>query len=158
MIIIWCYGSWDMEGDRHNFLSFWTVFALLPPCGPRKSKLSKNGKNTWRHYHFTNINDSDMMYGSSDMECNGQNFLSFWTVFCPFTPNNPKNQDFEKMKKLSGNIIILHRCNVNDNHMMYGSWDGKGNRQNFLSFQAIFCPFIPPNNPKNQNLKTRKNT
>ena len=32
------------------------------------------------------INDSHMIYGSRDMECNGQYFLSFWTgFFCPFT-------------------------------------------------------------------------
>ena len=32
------------------------------------------------------INDSHMMYGSQDMECNRQNCLSFWIVFCHFTP------------------------------------------------------------------------
>ena len=42
-------------------------------------------------------------------------FLSF------YLPNNPKNQNFEKMKKKSGDVIILHRCNINYNHMMYGS-------------------------------------
>ena len=34
------------------------------------------------------------------MECDRQNFFSFWNIFCPFTPsppfNNPKNQNFEK--------------------------------------------------------------
>ena len=34
------------------------------------------------------------------MESDGHNFLSFWTVFLPFYPhNNPKDQNFEKMKK-----------------------------------------------------------
>ena len=79
------YGSWDMECNRHNFLSLWTGFCHFTLYGPKKSKVSKkNGKNTWRYYHFTNINDSHMMHGSSDMECNGQNFLSFWTIFCSF--------------------------------------------------------------------------
>ena len=42
--------------------------------------------------------------------------------FLPFyPPNNPKNQNFEKMKKTPGDIIILHKCTINDNHMMYGS-------------------------------------
>ena len=42
-----------------------------------------------------------MMYGSCDMECDGQNFLSSWTVSCPFTPPTTRstNQNFEKMKK-----------------------------------------------------------
>ena len=39
------------------------------------------------------------------MERNGQNFLSFWTIFCPFTPphpNNLKNHNFEKNEKRPG--------------------------------------------------------
>ena len=36
-------------------------------------------------------------------------------------PNNPKNQNFEKMKKTCGDIIILHLCTTNDDHIMYGS-------------------------------------
>ena len=32
------------------------------------------------------INDSHMIYGYKDMECNGQNFLPFQTIFCFFTP------------------------------------------------------------------------
>ena len=82
---LFMYGSWDME---HNIIlcHSGSFFALLPPYGPRKSKFRKNEKNTWRYYHFTNINNNHMIHGSSDMKCNGQNFLSFWTVFCPFTP------------------------------------------------------------------------
>ena len=30
-----------------------------------------------------------------------------------YPPNNLKNQNFEEMKKLPGDIIILHRCNIN---------------------------------------------
>ena len=45
-------------------------------------------------------------------------------VFCHFLPfdppKNPKNQNFEN-EKTPGDIIILHLCTTNDNHMMYGS-------------------------------------
>ena len=41
-------------------------------------------------------------------------FLSFWTDFCP---NNPKNQNFEKMKKTHGDIVILHMCIINDDRI-----------------------------------------
>ena len=37
-----------------------------------------------------------------------------------YLPNIPENQDFEKLKKNPGDIIILHMCTINDNHMMYG--------------------------------------
>ena len=36
-------------------------------------------------------------------------------------PNNPKNQNLEKMKNMPGDIIILHMCTINDTHMIYGS-------------------------------------
>ena len=55
---------------------------------------------------------------------------SFWTAFLSFCPpSNPKNQNFEKMKKTPGDIIILYRCAINYNHMMYGS---RGFSRNFL--------------------------
>ena len=54
-----------------------------------------------------------------------------------------ENQNFEKMKKTPGAAIILHMCNIDDIHMMYGSWDMEHDRQNFLLFWAIFCPFTP---------------
>ena len=91
------------------------------------------------------INDSHMMYGSSHMECNRHNFFIILDCFLPFYPplTTQKNQNFEKMKTSPGDIIILHRCTINGNHMMYGSWDMKHDKQNFLSFWTILFPFTP---------------
>ena len=80
-------------------------------------------------------------------------YRAWWTEFFVildhflpiYPPNNPKIQNFEKMKKKPGDII-LHKCTTND--MMYGSWDMKHDGENFLSFWTIFCTFTP--------LKTRK--
>ena len=47
-------------------------------------------------------------------------FRPFFAFLPPF-PNNLKNQNFEEMKKPPGYIIILQRCNINGNHIMYGS-------------------------------------
>ena len=48
------------------------------------------------------------------------------------------------MKKIPGNIIILHMCTTNYDEMMYGSWDMVRDRCNcYFSFSAIFCPFTP---------------
>ena len=45
----------------------------------------------------------------------------FELFFLPFhPPNDPKNQNLKKMKK-PGDIIILHMCSKNYDHMMYGS-------------------------------------
>ena len=44
--------------------------------------------------------------------------------FLPFQPpNNPKNQNFEKLKKSPGVIIILHKCTKNPDHMLCCSLD-----------------------------------
>ena len=51
--------------------------------------------------------------------------------------------------------MILQLCNTNDDHIMYGSWDMKHHRQNFLLFWP-FLPFHPTNNPKNQNVEKKK--
>ena len=58
-----------------------------------------------------------------------------------YPTNNPKTQNFEKMKKQPGDSITLHMCTTNGNHMMYTSWNTERDGQNFLSFWTIFCPF-----------------
>ena len=96
-----------------------------------KSKFWKNKKNTWRY-----------------------SFLSFWTAFCPF--NNPKNQNFVKITKHPWDIIIVHMCNINDNHVMYRSWDKERDGHNFSLFWTIFCTFTPLTTRKIKILKKWK--
>ena len=46
-------------------------------------------------------------------------FIFHFGLFLPFyTPSNLKNQNFTKMKKTTGDII-LHMCTKNYDHMMY---------------------------------------
>ena len=55
------------------------------------------------------------------MACDRCNcYLSSWAIFCP---NSPKNQNFEEMKEMPGDIIILHMCTKTYDQIMYGSWD-----------------------------------
>ena len=44
------------------------------------------------------------------------------------------------MKKMPGDIITLHMCTINDNHMMYGSRDMERNGQNFIILNYFFAP------------------
>ena len=85
-----------------------------------------------------------MIYASWDKECNGHNFLSFWANFCPFTPLlTPKIKICKKCTKSLEILSFLHMCTINENHVMSGSWDARCNRQSFLLFWVIFCPFTP---------------
>ena len=83
-------------------------------------------------------------------------FCHFGPFFAFYPPNNPKNQSFEKLKKTYGDIITLHQCTINDNQMMYGSWDMKHDEQKLLPFFIIFCPFTPWKPKKSKSWKNEK--
>ena len=162
MAIIWCIVPEIWSATDRTFCRSGLFFALLPPYGPIKSKFWQNDKNTWRDHHFMNVyhkwESSDvcfLRYGVQQTEffIILDNFLPFYP---PLPPNNPKNLNFQKMKekkktktKKTGDIIILHICSINDNHMMCGSWDMKHDRQNFFAILEHFLRFYLPNNPKN---------
>ena len=82
-------------------------------------------------------------------------FCHFGPFFSLFTPNNPENQSFEKMNKTPGDITILHMCTINDNHLMYGSWDMDREDRIFCDYGSFFA-LSPPYWPKNQNVEKIK--
>ena len=97
-----------------------------------------------------------MKCGSWDMVRDSQAFLSFWAILCPFTPLATSKIKILKMKK-TGDIIILHKCTKNHDHILHCSWGMACDRCNFyFSFWAIFS-FYRPNGLKNQNYKIKKN-
>ena len=86
-------------------------------------------------------------------------FFVILGYFLPFYPsNNTKNQNFEKNEKNLLEILSFYTSALNENHMMYDSWDMEHSRQNFFSFWTIFCPFTlpPPDKPENQNFEKMK--
>ena len=77
--------------------------------------------------------------------------FSFRAIFCPFTTQTAQNMIIsKKWKQMPGDIIILHMSTINQDHMLYGSWDVKCKGKSFTSF-CTFLLFDPSNNPKNQN-------
>ena len=87
-----------------------------------------------------------------------RNFSHFGPSFTfPPTPSvtTPENKNLKKMKKTPGYLIILHKCTINDNHTIYGSWDMKCNRI-FFAILGHFLPFYPTNRPKKENIKKMK--
>ena len=155
------YASWDMECHRHNFLSFWVIFCPFTPLLMPKIKMWKKYlkiQEILSFYKMCTMNEDHMMYDFRDIRCNKHSFLVILGHFLLFNPpNNPKNQNFEKIKKKKCKvIIILQLRNTNDNHLMYGSWDMECDRQNFLWFWDIFYPFTPLTTKKIKILKKYK--
>ena len=157
MTIIWCMVP-NIWSTTDNFLSFWTDFCPLTHLWTQKIKFSKKWKKhlkilSFYKHKWQSYDVWFLRYGVQQTE-----FFVILDHFLHFyPPNNPKNKNFEKMKKPPGDIIILHMCTINDNHMTYGSWDIKCNRQIFLSFWTIFCTFIPLTTQKIKILKKGKN-
>ena len=75
--------------------------------------------------HICTKNHNHMRYSSWDTEwdiifCH---FRPFFALLTPSPSNNPKNQNFEKMKKASGDVIVLNLSNKKHDHMMYAYSD-----------------------------------
>ena len=65
-------------------------------------------------------------------------FFVIWAVFffCPLT-KAWKMKISKQMKKTPGDIIILHKCTKNHDHMLYCSWDMAHDRCNcYFSFST----------------------
>ena len=79
--------------------------------------------------------------------------------FLPFYPtNNPKNQNFEKMKKTPGDIIILHTCIKNHDQCYTIPEIWHMTDVIYISYFGPFSAILPPKSPKKQNFKKWKKT
>ena len=57
------HGSWDMECDRQNVLSFRTIFCTFTLLKTQQIKiLKKMKKKAWRYYHFTHVYHKWQLY------------------------------------------------------------------------------------------------
>ena len=116
------YSSWDME---QNILKLVILGHLLPfhPHKNPKIKILKNENICWRYHHFTNVYQKSQSYDVRFLKYRVRQaeFLSFWAIFCPFSPLTTQKIKILKLKKTSGDIIILHIFTINDNHRMCGS-------------------------------------
>ena len=124
---------------------------LLPspstPNNPEKINILKKWKKTKNIsprniiiLHKYTINDNHMIYGSLYINCNRETFFVILGHFLPFFPPNSPNENIKKMKKMTGDIIILDKYTINHDHGLYCSWDMVRDRCNcYFSFWAIFC-------------------
>ena len=71
--------------------------------------------------HMCAKNNDHIVMLPEIMECSRHIFLSFWDIFCSLTPlTTCKIKILKKMKKKNktpGNIILLHMCTINGDHM-----------------------------------------
>ena len=121
-----------------HILGHFCPFSLLTTW---KIKIITLEKNTWRYYHFTHLHHKWQSYVFV--------ILDHFLYFHPLTTQ--KFKILKKWKKRPGDTIILHKCTINDNHMMYYSWGMKHDRELFVILD-YFLNFYPPSNLKNHKI------
>ena len=78
---------------------------------------------------------------SHTCEVGGANLrISFWNLLMNF--EKPEKSEFWKMKRKLLEMSSFYTCAPKATIMKYSSWDKELDKK-FLSFWAIFCPFIP---------------
>ena len=129
MATIWCVVPEIWITTDRRFCHFGPFFALLLPPSNNPNIFWKNKKKCLEIilYKCSKIHDH-MVHCSWDMTCDGCSlYFSFWAIFCPFTPcPHPPTAPINDLKienKGPGNIITLHMCTRNYDHMVRGSWD-----------------------------------
>ena len=141
---------------NENYTTILCTFCLLTTQKIKNLKLKKTHGDIII-LHICTINDNNMMYGSWDMEYDGQDFFVILDHFLHFYPLITKKiKILKKWRKTAGCIIILLMCTINDNHMMYGSWDMECDRQNFCHCGPFFALLLPLTTRKIRILKKWK--
>ena len=85
-IIWWTVPEIRSETDR--IFVIWAIFLPfhLPPPTIQKTKILKKRQKCLGVLSFLQMcTINDNMHGFWDIECNRQNLLSLWTIFCSFT-------------------------------------------------------------------------
>ena len=117
--IIWCMVP-ENGARQTEFLSFWASFCLFTPLTTQKTKILKKWKKRLDILSLytrsrKSYNVWFLRHGARQTE-----FFLILDHFLPFcTLNNPKSQHFVKTKKRPGDMIILHKCTKNHDHMLY---------------------------------------
>ena len=112
-------GAWQTE-------CFVILDSFLPfylPNNLESSKFWKREKSIWRCHHFTHVYQKWKPWCMIPeiWRATEEFFLIFGPFFAFLLPLTTWKIKILKNEKKPGNIIVLHRCTINENHMMYGS-------------------------------------
>ena len=135
------YRVWQTEIG--NYGSF---FALTPPSKNQKNQnFEKMKRIAGDIINLRKCTKTTIIWGMvSEIQSETDRVFLLLPFFCSFTPLLTKKLKFGKnVKKIPGDIILLHMCTINEDHMIYGSWDIRHDWQFFCHLGPFFLPFDP---------------
>ena len=148
-------------GVRQNFLSFWAIFCHFtpPPDDPENQNFQKKKMPGDIILSYTHVYHKGKSYDIWFLKYKvKQTEICHFVLFFALSALTNQKIKILKLIKTPGDIIILHICTINGYHMMYGSRDMEHDRQKFLSFWTMFCPFTPNGPRKLKFCKNENNT
>ena len=147
---VWFLRYWAQQAGFFVILGYFLPF--YSPNNPENKNLEKMKKapEDVIILHMSTINENHIcmipeMWSTTDRF--SSHFGSFYTPH-PLTTQRIKILKKWK-KKTPRDIIIVHKCTINDNNIIYGSWDMKYNRQFFF----VISGHLGGINLKNENIK-----
>ena len=159
---MWCMLTQIWSATDTIFCHFRPFFALLPNNWQQKLRFGKNAKN---NLSFYTCGPQMMIIWCMVPEISSttNNFLSFWTIFCPFTHlTTRKIKILKKWKKLQEVLSFKHEYHK---WKSYHVWLLRyGARQteffcildHFLPFYTAFFSPLSRYNPETQRIKILK--
>ena len=138
---IMIYGSWDMEHEI-EFLSFSHFLPFYPTNNLKNQNFEKMKKKLLEissfytcasHMTITSCMVSEICGATDKIFCL---FVPLFVLLLPLTTQKIK---IMKKRKKHHEILPFFTCTINENHLMYGSWDRQRERQNFFHFGPFFA-------------------
>ena len=132
--------SWDVERESLKLVVLGNFLAFYPPKNPKNEILKKWKKLRVISSFYTCVTKiSIIWYIVLEIRSETEFFVILGHFLPYYFSNDQENQNFQKRKKLPGDVILLHVCHK---WWSYDVWFLRyGARQIFLSFWTIFCPF-----------------
>ena len=118
------YCAWDMARVRCNcYFSFWAIFRpFTSPPTPLTAQKLKTSQKQKKYLEVPKIMIIYVIVPEIWHRTDVIVRFPFGLFYALLPPNRPKNKNFRKMKNATGDVIILHNCTKNHDHMLYCSW------------------------------------
>ena len=155
-----------MRDGCNCYFSFWTIFCTFITLTARIIKILIK-KNTRRYHHFTQVYQKSWSYAIQFLRYGAQRMEVLYFIFgyfLTFHPPSSSKKNSEKWEKRQQqqqqqqpvDIIILHKCTKNHDHMLYCSWDIWCVTDVIIFPLGYFLSFYRPNSPKNRKFQKKK--
>ena len=155
---LWLY-HYDVWFLRYKVQTTRLFVIFDPPNKPKNQNFEKIEKRL-ETLSFTHVQHEWQSYDAWFLRYRVRQIEFFCHVGRSFvllpSPLTTQKIKILKNEKTPGGIIILNMSTINENHVIYDSWNVEHNWHNFSLFWTIFWPFTPctpplplPDNPDN---------